>query len=77
MQRLLFLLDNRPSHRSSRFSTYTMENGGVDRTVKDCRQNQMGQMADFPPLFLLFEFLTFKLDVPQIKFQTMRHTRMN
>ena len=24
-----------------------MEDGGVDRTVIDCRQNQLGQMADF------------------------------
>ena len=27
-----------------------MEDGGVDRTVIDCQQNQLGQMADFPPL---------------------------
>ena len=26
-----------------------MEDGGVDRTLIDCRQNQFGQMADFPP----------------------------
>ena len=25
----------------------SMEDGGVDRTVMDCRQNQLGQMADF------------------------------
>ena len=35
-----------------------MEDGGVDRTVIDCRQNQLGQMADFPPLLT---FLTFDL----------------
>jgi hypothetical protein len=29
---------------------YNMEDGGVDRTVIDCRQNQLGQMADFPAL---------------------------
>ena len=27
-----------------------MEDGGVDRTVTDCRQNKLGKMADFPPL---------------------------
>ena len=27
-----------------------MEDGDVDRTVIDCWQNQLGQMADFPPL---------------------------
>ena len=28
----------------------TMEDGGEDRTVIDCWQNQLGQMADFFPL---------------------------
>ena len=32
-----------------------MEDGVVDRTVIDCWQNQLGQMADIPPL------LTFDL----------------
>ena len=34
-----------------------MEDGGVDRTVIDCQQNQLGQMADFPPhlTFLIFD----------------------
>ena len=32
---------------------YIMENGGVDGTVVDCRQNHLGKFADFPP------FLTF------------------
>ena len=34
-----------------------MEDGGVDKTVIDCQQNQLGQMADFPPLltFLIFD----------------------
>ena len=36
-----------------------MEDGGVDRTVIDCQQNQLGQIADFPPL-LTFLFLTYK-----------------
>ena len=27
-----------------------MEDGGVDKTVIDCGQNQLGQMADFPLL---------------------------
>ena len=26
------------------------EDRGVDRTVIDCRQNQLGQMADFPSI---------------------------
>ena len=35
----------------------SIEDGGVDRTVIDCWQNQLGQMADFPPLltFLIFD----------------------
>ena len=45
------LLDPSPSC----FSIGTMEDGGVDRTVIECRQNQLGQMTDFPPL------LTFDL----------------
>ena len=32
------------------FYALFMEDRGVDRTVIDCRQNQLGQMADFPPL---------------------------
>ena len=34
-----------------------MEDGGVDRTVIDCWQKQLGQMADFPPLltFSIFD----------------------
>ena len=27
-----------------------MDDGGVDKPVIDSRQNQLGQMADFPPL---------------------------
>ena len=29
---------------------YIMEDGGVDRTVVDCRQNHLGKLADFRPL---------------------------
>ena len=29
---------------------YIMEDGGVDRTVVNCRQNHLGKLADFPPL---------------------------
>ena len=56
-----------------------MEDGGKDLTVIDCWQNQLGQMADFPPVLTFFNFLTYKnlMYIPQIKFQTMRHTRMN
>ena len=34
-----------------------MEDGGVDRAVIDCRQNQLGQMANFLPLltFSIFD----------------------
>ena len=31
-----------------------MEDGGVDKTVIDCGQNQLGQMADIPPLITFF-----------------------
>ena len=34
----------------------SMENGYVDMTVIDCRQNQLGQMADFPLLLTFFLF---------------------
>ena len=56
-----------------------MEDGGVDRTVIDCRLNQLGQMADFPPVLFFFKILTYKnlMYIPQINFQTMRHTQMN
>ena len=34
-----------------------MEDGGIDRTVINCQQNQLGQMPDFSPLltFLIFD----------------------
>jgi hypothetical protein len=35
-----------------------MKDGGVDGTVIDCRQKQLGQVADLPPLLT---FLTFDL----------------
>jgi hypothetical protein len=54
-----------------------MEDGGVDRTIIDCRQHQLGQMADFPPLLKFLVFDLYKLDVPQIKSWTMRHTLLN
>ena len=36
-----------------------MEDGGVDRTVINCLQYQLGQMADFPPLLTIL-VLTYK-----------------
>ena len=50
---------------------------GICRTVIDCRQNQLGQTADFSPLLISIIFDLSKLDVPQIKSQAMRHTRIN
>ena len=41
-----------------------MEDGGVDRTVINFWQHQLGQMADFLPLLTIFVF-------------AMRHTLMN
>ena len=49
-----------------------MEDGGVDRTVIDCWQNQLGQMADFSSPLTFLNFNVYK-----IKSQTMRHTQMN
>ena len=43
-----------------------MEDGGVDRTVIDYRQNQLSQMADFPPFLTYVKFLLMH-DVPQTK----------
>ena len=39
------------------FLTINMEDEGVDRTVKDCWQNQLGQMAVFLPVltFIIFD----------------------
>ena len=47
--------------------------GGSNSTVIKRRQQQLGEMADFPPLltFSVFDAL------PQIKSQAMRHTLMN
>ena len=50
-----------------------MEDGGVDMTVIDCRQHQLGQTANIPPLLTFLVFELYKLDVPQIKYQIMRH----
>ena len=54
-----------------------MEDGGVDRTVIDCWQHRLGQTADFSPLLTFLVFDLYKLNVPQIKSQTMRHALMN
>ena len=34
-----------------------MEDGGVDKTIIDCQQNQLSQMVDIPPLYFV---LTYK-----------------
>ena len=54
-----------------------MDDEGVDRTVIDYWPNQLGQMADIPPLLTFKFFDLYKLDLPQIKSQTMWHTQMN
>ena len=33
-----------------------IEDGGVDRTAMNSRQNRLGQMADFPPLLTYLNF---------------------
>ena len=55
-------MSNSRRQETSQLPTYldckeSMEDGGVDRTATDCRQNQFGQMADFPPVltFLIFD----------------------
>ena len=42
-----------------------MEDGGIDRTVIDCQQNQLGQMADFLLLltFIIFDLMYIKLNL--------------
>ena len=55
----------------------SMEDGGVETTVKDRRQRKMGQMADFPPLLASSIIDLYKHDTPQIKSQTMRPTLIN
>ena len=54
---LVKILTRKPKQTSSFWLESTMEDGGVDRTVIDCQQNQLGQMADFPPhlTFLIFD----------------------
>ena len=54
-----------------------MEDGGVDRAVKDCWQHQLGQMSEIPSLCSILVFDLSKLDAPQIISQTMGHTLMN
>ena len=38
------------------FCDYNMEDGVLDRTIIAWRQNQLGQMADFPPLLTFLNF---------------------
>jgi hypothetical protein len=42
------------------FIMASMEDGGVDRTVLDCQQNQLGQVAHFSSFltFLIFDLKT-------------------
>ena len=40
-----------------RLSSLLMEDGGVDGTVIDYRQNQLSKMADFPPHLIPFWFI--------------------
>ena len=46
-------------------SRNSMEDGGVDRTVIDYWPNQLGQMADIPPLltFKFFDLIYLKLNL--------------
>ena len=57
--------------------TYSVEDGRVDATVIISQQHKTGQMADNPPLLASVVFDLQKHNVPQIKYQTMRHTLMN
>ena len=50
-----------------------MEDGGVDTTVIESRQHNMGRTADFPPLVAPSVFYF----VPQFKFQTAWRALMN
>ena len=54
-----------------------MEDGGVDTTVIVSQQHKTDQMADNSLLLASVVFEVQKHDVPQIKYQTMRHTFMN
>ena len=54
-------MSNSRGQETSQLPTYldckeTMEDGGVDRTVIDYRQNQFGQRADFPNLITILVF---------------------
>ena len=55
----------------------SMEDGGVDTTVKDMQQRKMGQMADFPPLLSSSIIDLYKHNTPQTRSQTMQPTLMN
>ena len=55
----------------------SMENGGVDTTVKERRQHKKSQMADFPPLLASSIIDLYKHDTPQFKFKTKQPTLMN
>ena len=57
--------------------TYSVEDGRVDATVIISQQHKTGQMADNPPLLASVVFDLQKHNVPQIKYQTTRHTLMN
>ena len=51
--------------------------GRSDSTVIERRQQQLGRMADFPPLVTLSVFDLQNHEAPQIKSQTKRHPLMN
>ena len=54
-----------------------MEDGGVDTTVVDRRQHEMGQMTEIPPLLASLIFDLYKQETPKIKSQAMQHTLIN
>ena len=55
----------------------SMEDGGVETTVKDRRHRKMGKTTDSPPLLASSIIDLYKHDTPQIKSPTMRPTLMN
>ena len=48
-----------------------MEDEGADRTVIYCWQNQLGRMADFPPLLVSSVFDLLKHDLSQIAWKAV------
>ena len=56
---------------------HSMEDGGVETTVKDRQQHKKGKMAEFPPPLASSIIDFYKHDTPQIKSPTMRPTLMN